>query len=210
MTDRDGGHPVFATVFALLGRLAERGPMGERRRALLSNAIGVTVEVGAGTGLNSPHYRDSVSKVVATEPDRYMLRRLRRAAADARVPILVERAPAEALPLEDACADSVVCTLVLCSVPDQDDALREIGRVLKPGGRLLFLEHVRSPNRRTATWQDRIERPWTWFAGGCHPNRDTESAIQRAGFTAMDVERFDLPGPPILRPHVMGVATKPL
>jgi ubiquinone/menaquinone biosynthesis C-methylase UbiE len=150
-----------------------------------------------------------VSKVVATEPDRYMLRRLRRAAAHARVPILVERAPAEVLPLEDACADSVVCTLVLCSVPDQDEALREIGRVLKPGGRLLFLEHVRSTDRRMATWQDRIERPWRWFAGGCHPTRDTESAIQRAGFT-IDVERFDLPGPPILRPHAMGVATKPV
>ena len=200
---------MFATFYAFLGRLAERGPMVDRRRALLSNAVGVTVEVGAGTGLNARHYPRSVSKVTATEPDRYMLRRLRRAVADARVPILVERAPAEAIPLEDSSADSVVSTLVLCSVPDQAEALGEIMRVLKPGGRLLFLEHVRSPNPRLARWQDRIERPWTWCAGGCHPNRDTESAIRTAGFEVADIERFDLPAPPIVRPHVRGVATKP-
>jgi ubiquinone/menaquinone biosynthesis C-methylase UbiE len=210
VSDRDAGHPVFATFYAFLARMAERGPMAERRRALLSNALGVTVEVGAGTGLNAPHYPASVSKVIATEPDRYMLRRLRRAVASARVPILVERATAEALPLEDSSADSVVCTLVLCSVPDQGGALREIGRVLKPGGRLLFLEHVRAPNPRLARWQDRIERPWTWFAAGCHPNRDTESAIRQAGFVMDEVDRFDLPGPPVLRPHVMGVARRPL
>ena len=209
MSDRErGGHPVFAAFYAVLGRWAERGPLSERRHELLSNALGVTVEVGAGTGLNAPHYGPAVSKVVATEPDRYMLRRLRRAAAAARVPIVVERASAAALPLDDSSADSVVCTLVLCSVPDQDEALREMMRVLKPGGRLLFLEHVRSPDPRVARWQDRVERPWGWFAGGCHPNRDSESAIRTVGFEVTDLERFDLPGPPLVRPHLMGVAAK--
>src|SRR5437762_157269 len=149
--------------------------MADRRRSLLSNALGVTVEIGAGTGLNAGHYPPSVGKVIATEPDRHMLRRLRRAAAEARVPVLVERSFADRLPLEDRSADTAVSTLVLCSVPDQQEALREIRRVLKSSGRLLFLEHVRSPNPSLARWQDRLERQWGWFGGGCHPNRETDS-----------------------------------
>jgi ubiquinone/menaquinone biosynthesis C-methylase UbiE len=209
VSDPDRGHPIFTSVYAVLGRLAERGPMSERRRMLLSNAIGVTVEVGAGTGLNAAHYPPSVGKVIATEPDRHMLTRLRRAAAEAGVPVLVERAPADQLPLEDRSADTAVSTLVLCSLPDQEAALEEILRVLKPEGRFLFLEHVRSTDPRTARWQDRLERTWGWFAGGCHPNRDTESAIRAAGFDLTDVERFDMPAPPWVKPHVMGVATGP-
>jgi SAM-dependent methyltransferase len=206
MTRGERGHPVFAAFYDRLGRLAERGPMADRRRSLLVQAIGVTIEIGAGTGLNALHYPRSVSKVIATEPDPHMLRRLRDAVASAPVPILVERAGAEELPLEDGTADTAVVTLVLCSVPDQAEALREIRRVLKPGGRLLFLEHVRAETPRLARWQDRLERPWGFFGGGCHPNRETEVAIRGGGFDIVEIERFGMPGVPVVRPHISGAA----
>jgi ubiquinone/menaquinone biosynthesis C-methylase UbiE len=201
------GRPFFAAFYSCVGRLAERGPMSERRRALLANAIGVTVEIGAGTGLNARHYPASVSKVVAVEPNPHMLRRLRRAAADARVPLVVQRGSAEDLPLDAGFADTVVSTLVLCSVEDPAAALGEIRRILKPNGRFLFLEHVRADDPGLARWQDRLERPWGWFGGGCHPNRDSEGAIRDAGFDLVEVERFDLPGVALVRPHVAGVAS---
>jgi len=180
--------------------------MSQRRRDLLSNAIGVTVEIGAGTGLNAVHYPPAVSKVIATEPDPHMLRRLRRAVADARVPVLVQRAPANQLPFEDRFADTVVSTLVLCSVPDQGAALDEVHRILKRNGRFLFFEHVRAESPGLARWQDRLERPWGWVGGGCHPNRDTVSAIREAGFELVEMERLDMPGVPVVKPHVLGMA----
>jgi ubiquinone/menaquinone biosynthesis C-methylase UbiE len=137
-----------------------------------------------------------------------MFKRLPRAAAAARIPIRLLRAPADELPLEDSWADVVVSTRVLCSVPYQDLVLKEVMRVLKPGGRLLFLEHVRSADERVARRQDRWE-PWqVRFAGGCHPNRDTLSAILEAGFEVEHLERADFPGPTITRPHVVGSALK--
>ena len=182
--------------------------MGRRRARLLSQCRGRVVEIGAGTGLNFRHYPRAVSGVDAVEPDRHMLRRARKAAATAGVPVRLHTATAEDLPFPDSSADAVVATLVLCSVEDPVDALAEIRRVLRPGGRLLFLEHVRANSPSAARWQDRWERPWGWFSAGCHPNRDSVTSIERAGFAIEDIVRF-AEGPPPVRPHVMGVARAP-
>jgi ubiquinone/menaquinone biosynthesis C-methylase UbiE len=116
-------------------------------------------------------------------------------------------APAEALPFADDSFDTVVSLAVLCTVDDQARALSEIRRVLHPGGRLVFLEHVRSADPKLAGWQDRLERPWGWFAGGCHPNRRTLEAIEAAGFDVIELEREDLPDiPRLVKPNIMGVA----
>jgi ubiquinone/menaquinone biosynthesis C-methylase UbiE len=118
---------------------------------------------------------------------------------------------AEALPAPDAAFDTVVASLVLCTVAKLDQALAEAHRVLRPGGRLRFYEHVRAEDPRLAPLARRLERPWGWLAGGCHPNRDTVAAITTAGFRAVTLERFDLEVmPPLARPHVLGVAQRPL
>lgn len=204
------GRPVFAVVYDIVSRIDERGGMAERRRDLLAQAHGQVVEIGAGTGLNFPHYPPAVTKVEATEPDAHMRKRARKAAAVAPVPVTVTDAAAEALPFEDSSFDAAVATLVLCSVRDMDMALHETRRVLKPGGRLLFFEHVRG-GERLARWQDRLERPWGWFVGGCHPNRDIVRAIREAGFELEQVEEFDFNRVLVLvRPHVSGAAARPL
>jgi len=125
------------------------------------------------------------------------------------VPIRVVAGTAEALPAPDASFDAVVASLVLCTVADPDQALAEVRRVLRPGGRLRFYEHVRASDPRLARWQDRLERPWGWLVGGCHPNRDTVAAITAAGLRVIQLDRFDLPAmPPLARPHVLGVAER--
>ena len=199
------GKPIFSAVYDALSRLEERGPMGERRSRLLSTAIGSVVEIGAGTGLNFRHYPPAVSGVDAVEPDPHMLRRARKAAAEAAVPVRLHRAPAERLPFDDAVADTAVATLVLCSVDYPDEALAELRRVLRRNGRLLFIEHVRADEERAARRQDRWERPWGWVGGGCHPNRESVRAIEQAGFEIEELERYR-EGLPLVRPHVMGVA----
>ena len=200
------GHPVFAALYDRLDRVAERTWMGERRARLLAGARGAVLEIGGGTGANLTHYRDA-ERVVVSEPDPHMRRRLRTRLGDARVPVELSEAGAEALPFPDGSFDAVVSTLVLCTVPDQGAALGEIRRVLRPGGRLLFIEHVRAGDS-TARLQDRIEPIWGFLLGGCHPNRDTVAAVARAGFELEAFERFYPPVPfSRLTPHVQGVAT---
>ncbi|HYV67862.1 MAG TPA: class I SAM-dependent methyltransferase, partial [Myxococcales bacterium] len=121
----------------------------------------------------------------------------------------VHEAGAEKLPFEDSSFDTAVATLVLCTVPDPGAAVAEARRVLKPGGRLLFLEHVRSEQPGLARWQDRLERPWRFFGDGCHCNRDTVSTISASGLQVGEVEQDELPkAPPLVRPLVIGSATR--
>lgn len=200
---------MFARCYNVRARLAERGELGQRRRALLGGAAGLALEVGAGTGENFKHYGAPVTAVVAVEPDPTMIRMAARRVREAGVPVHLVRACGEDLPFRDQVFDTVVVTLVLCSVDDPARTLEELWRVLRPGGRLLFLEHVRASSKRLARWQDRLERPWGALTGGCHPNRATLDAIRNAGFETDDVEGFDLrPGIPLVHPHIQGAAVR--
>jgi ubiquinone/menaquinone biosynthesis C-methylase UbiE len=136
------------------------------------------LELGAGTGLNLPHYPNDLEELVLTEPSPPMVARLERRAKKARTRSSVMVADAERLPFEDDSFDTVVSTLVLCTVDDPQHAIGEIARVLRPGGQLLFLEHVRSDSQRLARWQDRLHRPWHAFAAGCNANRPTVDMLR--------------------------------
>ena len=199
-------HSIFAALYDPMSASMERRWMGERRRRLLAGARGAVLEIGGGTGANLSHYRN-VDRVIVTEPDPFMRRRLFQKLENARVPVEVSAAGAEELPFPNGSFDTVVSTLVLCTVPDQGSALDEVQRVLRPGGRLLFIEHVRAAGT-TARWQDRLEPLWMRLLGGCHPNRDTIAAIEEAGF---EIETFESFQPPVflssLTPHVQGSAT---
>jgi ubiquinone/menaquinone biosynthesis C-methylase UbiE len=185
----------------------EEAGLGDRRHELLSQAKGRTLDVGAGTGVNLEHYPDSVTELVLAEPDPLMVKRLRpKLEASGRTAEIVE-APAERLPFPDDDFDTVVVTLVLCTVPDVEGSLREIARVLKPKGRLLFIEHVRGEDgKRLAEWQDRLETPWRYFADGCHCNRDTLAALGRH-FDVDAVEHGELEkAAPLVKPLIAGSA----
>ena len=203
-------HRIFASVYDLMLRGTERGGLRDMRAELLSEAGGRTLELGAGTGLNLAHYTGAVTELVLTEPDPHMARRLRRRLQDdppAPARVEVVEAPAERLPFEDGSFDSVVSTLVLCSVEAPAAATGEIARVLKPDGQLLYLEHVRADDDGLARWQDRLERPWGWLGAGCHPNRDTVAQLQAAGLETESLVRDRMPkAPPIVRPVVRGRA----
>jgi SAM-dependent methyltransferase len=201
-------HPIFARVFERLSRLME-AEAGEHRAELLAGLLGRVVEIGAGNGMNFPHYPPAVEEVVALEPEPYLRDRAQRAARDARVRVSVGDAAAYPLPLAPASFDAAVASLVLCTVPDQASALAELRRVLKPGGELRFMEHVRSDRPRKARLQQRLDRSGVWprLGGGCHCARDTVAAMETAGFEIERVRRFDL-GPSWMHtnPHVLGVA----
>lgn len=199
---------LFAWGYDRIMSATEQAGLGERRRDLLAAASGTVLEIGAGTGLNLPYYAAGVTSLTLTEPERPMLRRLERAAErSARATELVQ-APAEELPFADGRFDTVVTTLTLCTVRDQPRALREIRRVLRPGGRLLFLEHVRGRDADTARLQDRMLRLTRFFGYGCHCNRDTLAAITAAGFSVDEVEHGELPNSPRwIRPMITGTAT---
>jgi ubiquinone/menaquinone biosynthesis C-methylase UbiE len=202
-------HPVFARVYARVGHLMD-AEIGDHRRRLLAGLSGRVLEVGAGNGLNFPHYPATVAEVLAVEPEPYLRRLALTAAPQAPVPIRVVDGAAEALPAPDDAVDTVLASLVLCTVADPDRALAEVGRVLRPGGTLRFYEHVRADDPRLARWQDRLARPWGWLVGGCHPNRDTVAAVTAAGLQLVQLDRFDLQTmPPLARPHVLGVAERP-
>ena len=186
--------------------LAELVGMRSRRRALLKDARGRVVEIGAGTGLNIAHYPDGLAELVLTEPEAGMRRKLaRRLHKQGRVAQLLD-APAECLPLADASVDTVVSTLVLCTVNDPELTLREIARVLRPGGQLLFIEHVRSSSRLLTRYQDAMFAPWRAFAGGCRCNQPTQDLLRACGFTvsADDVVWHGMPA--IVHPLVVGRA----
>lgn len=198
---------AFARIYDRALAESEEAGMRERRRALLARARGRTVELGSGTGLNFAHYPEAVGELILTEPFPPMAKRLReRAGTNATV---IE-APADRLPLPDASADTVVSTLVLCTVDDVPATLAEIARVLRPGGRLLFAEHVRSDDPKLARWQDRLEGPWKFVGHGCRCNRDTLGALAASPLEVETVEHETIPkAAPIVRPLIVGSAHRP-
>ncbi|MEV4128417.1 class I SAM-dependent methyltransferase [Nocardia sp. NPDC049707] len=200
---------TFAALYDPLLWVGERAGMGARRRDLLGRARGRTVELGSGTGLNLGYYPHGLDELILTEPEAAMRTRLTRRLRRGRHRARVLDASAERLPFTDETVDTVVSTLVLCTVDDPDPVLREIERVLRPRGQLLFIEHVRSQSPRLALWQDRLAEPWRRFAEGCHCNRATLELIRACGLELDDVQETSWRRmPPIVRPLIMGAATK--
>lgn len=187
--------------------LGERRGMRDRRRELLAAAQGRVLEIGAGTGLNLPHYPAEVSELVVTEPVAGMRERLERRVAGLAIDARVVAADAEDLPFADGSFDTVVSTLVLCTVAEPRSAIGEIQRVLAPGGRLLFIEHVLSQTTGLRRWQHRLAEPWAAFAEGCRCDRDTLAHLRDAGMHVATVRTDAWKGMPrIVAPLIIGRA----
>ena len=200
----------FAALYDRAFEATEEAGLREMRREVLAEARGRTIDLGAGTGANLGFYPDAVTELVLAEPDPHMLKQLRVKVGEKGVDAEVSDASAEDLPFPDASFDTAIFTLVLCTVPHPDRALAEAARVLKPGGKLLFLEHVRAEDAGLARWQDRLEGPWRFLADGCHCNRDTVASIGASPLSVEKVEQDRLPkAPPLVRPLVRGSAVLP-
>jgi len=202
---------LIAAIYDRLTEASEKACLQQWRAELLGDLTGHVLEVGAGTGRNVPFYPPGLARLVLTEPDQYMRRKLSekiRTQAPDRAELL--DASLEDLPFAAESFDAVVGTLVLCSVPHPDKALREIHRVLKPGGRFVFLEHVAAEDRpRRLKWQHRVEPFWKRISGGCHLTRRTADAIVAAGFTVAHIRRESMRKAwPLVRPTIRGVAHK--
>jgi ubiquinone/menaquinone biosynthesis C-methylase UbiE len=205
-------HPIFARIYGRVVKSADARGAGEHRDKLLARLTGRVVELGAGNGGNFPHYPETVTELIAVEPEPRLRADAERAIAEAPVPVRVIDGLADELPLEDASCDAAVVSLVLCSVPDQTRSLTELSRVIRPGGELRFYEHVLSERPLPARLQRLADATvWPRVAGGCHLSRDTGSAIERAGFEISTMERF--PFRPAAAapstPHILGSARRP-
>lgn len=203
---------LMSAIYDRFMRASEDACLGQWRQTLLAPLTGDVLEVGAGTGINLPFYPPAVTRLVLTEPDPPMAKQLAaRLQAAPRPGVELAHADVQALPFADGSFDSVVATLLLCSVPQPEQALAEIQRVLRPGGVFVFLEHVAAPpgtSRRA--WQGRVEPMWKYVAGNCHVTRETRAAIAASGLVLGEVDEASMRRAlPILRPTVRGVAYKP-
>jgi ubiquinone/menaquinone biosynthesis C-methylase UbiE len=197
---------LFAATYDRMSRGSEEAGMADLRRRLLGDARGSVLEIGGGTGANLGYYNGGIETLVITEPEKQMLQRLQRKVRDQASLAKVMRAPAEDLPFEDRTFDAVVSTLVLCGVDDQARAVREARRVLRPGGRLLFIEHVRAEEPELARFQDRMN--WlNRLVVHCDCNRPTLTTIESEGFTISQLEHTTMPkAPKFVRPLIVGTA----
>ena len=187
------------------GDAAQHRLYGERKQQLFAGLSGTVVEIGPGTGVNFPYLPDDL-RWIGLEPNPHMHSFLYEKLPGRNLDAELRTNPAQDTGLPNACADAVISTLVLCSVPDVDAALAELRRILKPDGQLLFIEHVAAPaGSWLCTCQHGIEPLWRRLADGCHPDRDTEAALRRQ-FEDVSVERFRT-GLPVVSPHIMGTAT---
>ena len=198
---------IFAAGYDTFMKGPEKATLRAHRSGLLEKVHGRVIEIGGGTGANLPFYPSTVDELVITEPEEPMARRLERKLPDHSINARVVHVPAEELPFEGATFDFAVSTLVLCTVNDPGRALSEIHRVLKPDGRLVFLEHVRSDNPTLARWQDRLQPLQFRLGHGCHCNRPTLDNLKAAGFTVDELENDTMKkAPPIVRPLIVGAA----
>jgi SAM-dependent methyltransferase len=220
---------LFASLYDRALKASEENGLGAMRAELLAGARGRVVEIGAGTGVNLDLYGDGIEDLTLVEPDPHMVGRLRDRLAErggktsrpapagpdsppvtdrSHPPTRLVTARAEAIPFDDDTFDTAVATLVLCTVPDPAAAIAELARVLRPGGHLLFIEHVRSDDPDRARRQDRLEKPWRFMADGCYCNRDTEATLRASAFEVDSLEHGVLPKSlPIVRPLIHGTAT---
>lgn len=204
---------LFALYYPILCGISERAGQRETRRDLIGQATGRTLEVGAGSGLNLPHYTAAVTELVVTEPSPHMRARLRKKLESDAPPVgsweLVD-CGGEDLPFDDASFDTITATYVHCTIPDPRRALAEFARVLRPGGRYLFLEHVHAgKDTALGRFQDLVEIPHRYLAAGCHPNRRTAAILDQSPF---EIERLE-PGAqprsfPTVRPTIIGSARR--
>jgi SAM-dependent methyltransferase len=212
MTTTDIARPRFARMYLRSAASAEQRGATDHRRRLLEGLLGTVIEIGAGHGLNFPHYPPEVAEVIAIEPEPTLRSQAETAAESAPVPVRVLAGVADEVPVADASADAVVASLVLCSVPDQQHALAEIRRVLRPDGELRFYEHVVPRCQPKRLLLQVIDRSGIWptIAGGCHPARDTTEAIMQAGFDIEEIERFGFSAQRFepLIPHILGIARR--
>ncbi len=200
---------IFATLYEPILRSSERNGLADLRAGLLAQASGRTLELGAGTGLNLPHYPAAVTELVLTEPEAAMAQRLEERVRSAGAGAKVVRAGAEALPFADGSFDTVVATLVFCTVPDLERSLAEVRRVLAPGGQLVFLEHVRHPDPARARRQERFTPIQRRVACGCHLDRATPAAITAAGLTLTEERSEHFPkAAALLQPLAVGRAER--
>jgi ubiquinone/menaquinone biosynthesis C-methylase UbiE len=207
-------HPIFARVYEKLSVQMDRAGAAEHRHTLVAGLYGRVIEIGAGNGLMFAHYPATVTEVLAVEPEPRLRATAQAAARSAPAPIRVVDGLADALPAGDGEFDAAVTALVLCTVPDQQVALAEIRRVLRPGGQLRFLEHVRAERPGALRRAQKIADATVWplLLGGCRTSRDTVAAITAAGFALDHLDRFPFPpnGPASpASPHVRGAATLP-
>ena len=203
---------LMATIYDRIMRRSEALCLNQWRADLLHDLRGAVLEVGAGTGVNLAHYPPTVSRLVLVEPDRHMRQRLElRCRSTGLSDVEIWPDPLEELRVPPASFDAVVATLVLCSVPDLPTTLQQIVDLLRPGGRLVFLEHVAAEgNPRRLRWQGRLEPLWRRVAGNCHLTRRTEGAILRTGLLMERIERASIrKAPPFVRPSIRGIARKP-
>jgi len=205
--------PLFARFWLWVSPGMERGGMAKHRDDLLAGLSGRVIEVGAGNGLNFGHYPPEVTQVVAVEPNPLLRRVAADAASRAPVPVEVTDGTADRLPAADAGFDAGVASLVLCSVPDQPAALRELYRVIRPGGELRFLEHVQATTPGLRRVQRALDATfWPIICGGDHLGRDTAAEIERAGFRTERLDRLRFPDSRLTMPstpHILGQASRP-
>lgn len=184
-------------------------PIARQRLKIVPQAQGRVLEIGVGSGLNFAYYDPrKVERLWALEPCADIRKLAERKAGDVAFPVAFIDRPAEEIPLEDRSLDTVVTTFTLCTIPDAPAALREMRRVLKPGGQLLFAEHGRAPEQRIRRWQDRLTPLWKRIGGGCHLNRDIPPMIEAAGFCLSSLEAAYLPGPKPLTFNFWGAAVR--
>ena len=198
----------FTAWYGRVMRRIDENGLRETRREVLSEAQGRVLDLGTGTGANLLLFPEAVDELVLAEPDPHMQEVLRRKVGSMnRGSIELVSAPAERLPFEDASFDCVTCTMVMCTMPNPQVGIEEVARVLKPGGKFLFLEHVRSEDPGFARTQDRLERPWRFLADGCHCNRDSLATIEASPLTVQRVRRGQMPLVPLfMKPLVFGSA----
>jgi len=202
---------LFAPIYDALMKNTEANCLGEWRKALLQHASGRVLEIGGGTGVNLQYYPNNLERVIITEPDSGMKKQLdQKFKTLGKSEFETVNAKAEALPFDNASFDTLVSTLVLCTVDDPAKSLQEISRVLKPGGKLIFIEHVHAhDNPGRARWQQRIEPIWKHLAGGCHLTRDTLSEIENVGLKVDNLTHQSLrKAPAFIRPSIRGIAQK--
>lgn len=190
----------------LIDLVMRTGPDISERATLVPSASGVVLEVGSGSALNLRFLGTGVKKLYGIDPSLPLWRLGRQRWRAAPVPTTFVAASGEAIPLRDAAVDTVLMTWTLCSIPDAAQALREIRRVLRPDGRLVFIEHGRAPDPAVVTWQDRLNPLWKRLSGGCHMNRQMDELIESAGFRFTRIERGYSDGPRILGYLYRGIA----